>query len=120
MNSQSSTQLGTAVFVLLFAFTLSPISLALHISAIVHIHLLIHTPIQLTASTSLPCTYITEKDEPNTFLEKLDVTVTPSGTLLITDPVVLTQEQKEAAFPFLTQEPPQSKSSPSSKVKVNK
>jgi hypothetical protein len=64
-------------------------------------------------------------DKSSTLLKKLMPStsiVTPSTTLLesmpIIDPTKLSKEQREAAFPFLAQELPRSKSSPSSKAKV--
>lgn len=119
MNSQTQTQIITIIFILFFTLSLTPISLVFHI-------LMYTSSIKSSSSeTTLPCSYLSTMEKSSTLLQKAPA-VTPSRTtstaskhIPITIPAKLTQAQKEAALPFLTQEPPKPKTS-TSKAKVQK
>lgn len=125
MNSQIQTQLITILFVLFFASTLSPISLVLHISTIFNIHFLMQSSTS-QSSNKIPCTFI-NMDKTSQLLKKLkpsSSTVAPTKAapvkhIPITIPAKLTSAQKEAALPFLNEQPLKSKSS-KAKVKNNR
>lgn len=123
MNSQTQTQIITIIFILFFILSLTPISLVFYI---LNIKFIMYTSSIKSSSseTTLPCSY-SSMDKTSTFLQKVS-TITPSKTfstaskhIPITIPARLTQAQKEAALPFLTQEPPKPKTS-TSKAKVQK
>lgn len=123
MNSQIQTQLITILFVLFFASTLSPVALVLHISTIFNIHFLMQSSTS-QSTNQIPCTYI-NMDKSSQLLKKLKPssnTVAPikssSKYIPITIPAKLTVAQKEAALPFLNEEPIKSKSS-KAKVKFH-
>lgn len=96
MNSQTQ-QIINIVFIFLFIFTLSPISILLHISAI-------YMNSTIKSSTTLPCSYTSTMQKSSKLLKKIVKSTTPI-------PAKFTPTQKEAALPFLTQEPIKTKSS---------
>lgn len=131
MNSQTQTQIITIIFVLFFTLTLTPISLVLHILNI-QILMCSSSIKSLPSDSTLPCSYNSTMDKSSTLLKKLirksaskklntvsPVKSTPTESKTMPMPIKLTQAQKEAALPFLTQEPPKPKST-TSKAKVKK
>lgn len=124
MNSQTQTQIITIIIILFFALSLTPISLIFHIF---NIQLIMYTSSIKSSSSeaTLPCSYLSIMDKSSILLKKI-ITITPSRIssttskhIPITIPAKLTQAQKEAALPFLTQKPPKPKTS-TSKAKVQK
>lgn len=115
MNSQIQSQIISIIFVLFFISTLNHTTLLIHITGFI----MFTSTLSIKSSTSsIPCSYISATKEKSSKLLKSLVKKTNKIKITtkhtpVTIPTTLSPEQKEAALPFLTEEPIKTKSSKS-------
>ncbi|CAO3644374.1 unnamed protein product [Mucor hiemalis] len=115
MNSQIQSQIISIIFVLFFISTLNHTTLLIHITGFI----MFTSTLSIKSSTSsIPCSYISATKEKSSKLLKSLVKKTNKIKIAtkhtpVTIPTTLSSEQKEAALPFLTEEPIKTKSSKS-------
>lgn len=112
MNSQIQSQIISIIFVLFFISTLNHTTLLIHITGFI----MFTSTLSIKSSTSsIPCSYISATKEKSSKLLKSLVKKTNKIKIAtkhtpVTIPTTLSTEQKEAALPFLTEEPTKTKS----------
>ena len=114
MNSQIQTQIFTLVFVLFIVSTFNPITLFIHISIYTMLSKINKSP----SKVSIPCSYISSKMTKTSAVLKSVIKKTNAVSTQPIAIVELTSTQKEAALPFLTQEPKKQKSLKSKVIKI--